>query len=325
MDSSIKVLWPIVYRNEYNIQFFGLENLHPFDSKKWGHIFEILKKTIGLNESNIYIPNEITEEELLEIHTKRYLSSLKWSYTAARISEIPVVAILPNFLVQRQYLKPIRFQVGGTRLAGKVARKEGVAINLGGGFHHCSKDQGGGFCPYADITFVINDALKENSYDLVMVIDLDAHQGNGYEKDFIGNSKVFIIDIYNKNIYPKDAIAERAISRAVKLDNFVQDYEYLSSLESVLTESLLKVKPNFIVYNAGTDVLKGDQLGLLSISPQGIIERDEMVFKVARDNNIPLVMLTSGGYQKTTANIIAASLQNLVKLELIKPVQVVQS
>ncbi|XP_050434274.1 histone deacetylase 11 isoform X3 [Adelges cooleyi] len=303
MDSSIKVLWPIVYRNEYNIQFFGLENLHPFDSKKWGHIFEILKKTIGLNESNIYIPNEITEEELLEIHTKRYLSSLKWSYTAARISEIPVVAILPNFLVQRQYLKPIRFQVGGTRLAGKVARKEGVAINLGGGFHHCSKDQGGGFCPYADITFVINDALKENSYDLVMVIDLDAHQGNGYEKDFI----------------------ERAISRAVKLDNFVQDYEYLSSLESVLTESLLKVKPNFIVYNAGTDVLKGDQLGLLSISPQGIIERDEMVFKVARDNNIPLVMLTSGGYQKTTANIIAASLQNLVKLELIKPVQVVQS
>jgi len=67
--------------------------------------------------------------------------------------------------------------VGGTRLAGKVARKEGVAINLGGGFHHCSKDRGGGFCPYADITLVVYDALQEeNDCKLVMIIDLDAHQ-----------------------------------------------------------------------------------------------------------------------------------------------------
>jgi len=30
----------------------------------------------------------------------------------------------------------------------------------------------------------------------------------------------------------------------------------------------MKVKPDFIVYNAGTDILKGDQLGLLSITPE---------------------------------------------------------
>jgi len=48
---------------------------------------------------------------------------------------------------------------------------------LGGGFHHCSRNQGGGFCPYADITMVVNDALQEeNDYKLVMIIDLDAHQ-----------------------------------------------------------------------------------------------------------------------------------------------------
>lgn len=79
----------------------------------------------------------------------------------------------------------IRFQVGGTRLAGKVAWKEGVAINLGGGFHHCSKDRGGGFCPYADITLVVNDALQEeNDCKLVMIIDLDAHQV-GVERELL--------------------------------------------------------------------------------------------------------------------------------------------
>lgn len=41
--------WPIVYRDEYNVKFFGLEKLHPFDSKKWGHIYKvsiILENTI---------------------------------------------------------------------------------------------------------------------------------------------------------------------------------------------------------------------------------------------------------------------------------------
>lgn len=60
---------------------------------------------------------------------------------------------------------------------------------------------------------------------------INLSKGNGYERDFIGNSKVFIIDVFNKNIYPKDVYAESAISQAVKLDYFVQDYEYLTLIE----------------------------------------------------------------------------------------------
>lgn len=56
-------------------------------------------------------------------------------------------------------------------------------------------------------------------------------KGNGYERDFIGCSNVFIVDVFNKNIYPKDLYAESAISHAVKLDYFVQDYEYLTLVD----------------------------------------------------------------------------------------------
>lgn len=48
-----------------------------------------------------------------------------------------------------------RFQTGGTILAGKLALDRGWAINIGGGFHHCSAEKGGGFCAYADITLLI--------------------------------------------------------------------------------------------------------------------------------------------------------------------------
>lgn len=37
--------WPIVYADEYNISFGGLERIHPFDSGKWGKIYKQLKGT----------------------------------------------------------------------------------------------------------------------------------------------------------------------------------------------------------------------------------------------------------------------------------------
>ena len=40
--------WPIVYSPDYNIGFLGLEKLHPFDSGKWGKVFNHLKGTIKL-------------------------------------------------------------------------------------------------------------------------------------------------------------------------------------------------------------------------------------------------------------------------------------
>lgn len=33
--------WPIVYRKEYNVHFFGFEMMHPFDAKKWGNVFQV--------------------------------------------------------------------------------------------------------------------------------------------------------------------------------------------------------------------------------------------------------------------------------------------
>ena len=81
--------------------------------------------------------------------------------------------------------------------------ERGWAINLGGGFHHCSKDNGGGFCFYADISLCIR-YLFEHRTDIVkrvMVIDLDAHQGNGHETDFIGDDRVFIMDVYNRFVF----------------------------------------------------------------------------------------------------------------------------
>lgn len=55
----------------------------------------------------------------------------------------------------------------------------------------------------------------------------------------------------------------------------------------------------------------------LSQSFQGILARDKIVFMKARERRIPIVMLTSGGYLKSNAKIIADSILNLANLGLI--------
>ncbi|XP_040215309.1 histone deacetylase 11 isoform X2 [Rana temporaria] len=272
--------WPIVYSSDYNITFIGLEKLHPFDSGKWGKVINFLREEKLITNDTIVTAREATEEDLLVVHTRRYLNKLKKSFETTENSD--------------------RWN------------------NNGGGFHHCSGDKGGGFCAYADITLAIKFLFERvEGISKATIIDLDAHQGNGHERDFIDDKRVYIMDVYNRHIYPGDTMAKRAIKRKIELDWGTEDKEYLQKVETHVKGALNEVTPDVIVYNAGTDILDGDPLGGLSISPQGIIKRDEIVFSIARSRSIPILMVTSGGYQKRTARIIADSILNLRNLGLI--------
>lgn len=310
--------WPIVYSNHYNVRFYGIEKLHPFDTGKWGHIYHRLEKLIHLNEKSIYVPVEASEDELLTVHTKRYLNTLKWSWNVAKIAEVPLLAVVPNVFCQRCCLRPMRYQTRGSVMATELALDRGWAINIGGGFHHCSKNRGRGFCFYADITLAIESVFKKRpDVKKVMILDLDAHQGNGYERDFIDNHMVYIMDMYNSSIFPIDEPAKKAISCKIELQNYTQDAQYLEKLENGLEHSLNSFHPDLLVYNAGTDIMDGDPLGNLSISPLGVVRRDEMVFMKAKERNIPIVMLSSGGYSRQSATVVANSIANLHNLEII--------
>ncbi|PWA76379.1 histone deacetylase 2 [Artemisia annua] len=290
---------PIIYSTSYDISFLGIEKLHPFDSSKWGRICQFLVENGVLDRERIVEPLEATKDDLLVVHTQSYLNSLKISLNVAKITEVAPVA------------------VGGTILAAKLAKERGCAINVGGGFHHCCADEGGGFCAYADISLCIHYAFVRLNISRVMIIDLDAHQGNGHERDFSDDRRVYILDMYNPNIYPLDFEARRYIDQRVEVPSGTTTEDYLAKLDEALQVAEKAFDPEMVIYNAGTDILDGDPLGRLRISPDGVAIRDEKVFRFARDKNIPLVMLTSGGYMKSSARVIADSIINLSNKSLI--------
>jgi len=92
---------------------------------------------------------------------------------------------IPAFLLRWRVLNPMLLATEGTILACAAALKMKWAINLSGGYHHAYCSMGGGFCIYPDITLAVHYLQTRMGLPRIMIIDLDAHQGNGHERDHL--------------------------------------------------------------------------------------------------------------------------------------------
>jgi histone deacetylase 11 len=308
--------YPIFYSYQYDMGLHGLERLvggsHPFDLQKYSKIHSRLLHE-GIVQRNQFLrPPRPTEEELLSVHSAGYLETLSSPSAVAQIVEVAAIGAFPSLLVKYAILNPMLHAVGGTVLAGKAALDRGWAINLGGGFHHASRNKGEGFSVFGDITMAIRFLQKEENIRKFMIVDLDAHQGNGFERDLLNETdSVYILDAYARNNYPRDEPAKLAIRKKIELESGTDDSTYLPRITNAIDEAFAEFSPQIVFYNAGTDILAQDPLGMLSISKQGIIKRDEIVWKAARKHKVPIVMLLSGGYHKDSAEVVAESIINL--------------
>jgi len=304
---------PIVFHRNYDISCYGVEKLHSFDSKKYGKVVEHLQKNCNIMPIQLHEPRKISDEQLASIHTRSYLNSLQSSSTIAQIVGIPPVSLVPNSVLQRYLLDSMKYATGGTLLGAQLALKHGWAINLSGGYHHAKAHEDGGFCVYADIPLAIKHLRKKKPKLKVLVVDLDAHQGNGHEDILKNDKRSFVFDMYSDQNYPYDLKVRKYIDFNFPLASNMGDKEYLKILKRELPKAVEKVKPHLIIYNAGTDILSMDPIGKLSISPRGVIERDAFVFSCAKEKKIPILMVLSGGYSSESAGVIGRSIENIIK------------
>lgn len=303
---------PIVFSPGYDITMMGLERLHPFDSAKYGKVFRLLKERNILDGRNHHVPKAIGTEGLLRVHGKEYLGFLRDSQIVAAIAEVPILRRVPNFLLQKRLLKPMRKATAGSILAAELALEHGWAINLAGGYHHAKGDSSSGFCFFADINLAAYALLDRGAVKKVLVVDLDAHQGNGFEAVFADDPRVVTFDVYNGSIYPKDLPAAAFIKYKFPLKPGTSTERYLDLLRKELPAALDAEQPDLLIYNAGVDIYEHDPLGELGVSEAGIKERDRFVFSEAQKRGIPIVMLLSGGYTSESYRIIGESIADLI-------------
>ena len=273
---------------------------HRFPMEKYKKLRDLVSQLTG-----VYLENapSVTDTQILYAHDASYLIKvLQGSLSSQEQQEI-------GFPWSTQMVERSRRSAGATLAAAKIALKEGVAANLAGGTHHAYRNKGSGFCVFNDSAIAARALQKEIHPRLkVAIIDLDVHQGNGTASILENDPSIFTFSIHGENNFP---FSKEVSDLDIGLPDGTGDEFYLAALHQGLDKLEEQFKPDFIIYLAGADPHEGDRLGKLSITKNGMGQRDECVFQFALDRQIPIAFSMAGGYGKEIQSTVDIHFQTI--------------
>jgi acetoin utilization deacetylase AcuC-like enzyme len=200
----------------------------------------------------------------------------------------------------REMVEGFWLATGGTILAARNALRHRIGFNLGGGFHHAFQGHGEGFCAIHDVAIAIRALQNERLIEKALVVDCDVHHGNGTAAIFAGDRTVLTLSLHQFNNYPNEK-PPSVID--VDLSDGVGDGEYLDRLTGALRVAM-SFAPDLLLYVAGADPYREDQLGGLALTMDGLKRRDQFVFETALAQSVPVVVLLAGGYARDTNDTV---------------------
>ena len=259
---------------------------HVFPIRKFELVRDRLLREATLRPAEIVEPQPAALADVLLVHTDDYVTRLRAGTLTPR--ELRRLGLpWSKALVRRSFLA-----AGGTLNAARWALSEGIGSNLAGGTHHAYPDRGEGFCVLNDVAIAIRSLRRDRLIKRAAIIDCDVHQGNGTAAIFSDEEEVFTFSMHGAKNYP--LFKERS-TLDVELPDGTQDGEYLETLEAHLPR-IFAHAPDIVFYLGGADPYKGDKLGRLALTIEGLRARDELVLSECRARSIPVATTMSGGY-----------------------------
>ena len=306
----------------YSDQYFLPIGAHVFPAEKYRRVHDRLIQTGVAEPADFISPEPASDQDILLVHTPQYVHKLKSGTLSPREQQEMEIPYSPE-LVRAFWLA-----AGGSILAAQHALSDRVAFNIGGGFHHAFPDHGEGFCMIHDVAVAIRRMQRDDKIRTAMTVDCDVHHGNGTAAIFAGTrtpgeplpstsaapapvragkirhahaGDVFTISLHQHNNYPA---WKPHSSIDVDLPDGMGDDDYLAWLDNALSSGLRQFEPELICYIAGADPYREDQLGGLALTLEGLKRRDELVFRVARARNIPVMVTYAGGYARKVEDTV---------------------
>jgi acetoin utilization deacetylase AcuC-like enzyme len=273
----------LIYHEGYDLNL----GAHVFPSKKYRLIRDRLLADGFAQAEDFVEPEPATDEDLLRVHQRGWITRLKngtLDYLELMKLEIPY---------SQQMVEAFWLAAGGTTLAARLALESGVGINIGGGFHHAFPGHGEGFCAIHDVAVAIRKLQDEKKIARAMVVDCDVHDGNGTAAIFASDPTVFTLSLHQLNNYPS---IKPPSNLDIELEDGTGDEEYLAKLSEGCRNAMREFRPDLVMYVAGADPYREDQLGGLALTIEGLKSRDRLVFESAQDMGAPVVVTLAGGY-----------------------------
>jgi acetoin utilization deacetylase AcuC-like enzyme len=277
----------LIYSDGYDLNL----GAHVFPSQK----YRLIRDRLAAAGYEFLEPQPAADEDLLLVHGRGWVTRLK----QGTLHEGELMRL--EIPWSQKMADAFCLAAGGTTLAARSALAEGSAFNVGGGFHHAFPNHGEGFCAIHDVAVAIRKLQQEKLLERALVVDVDVHQGNGTAAIFAHDESVFTLSIHQLNNYPQ---FKPPSDIDVNLEDGVGDEEYLQLLDQAVEKALSRFDPQLLMYVAGADPYKEDQLGGLALTIDGLAERDRLVFSIARHRKIPICVSLAGGYARRVEDTV---------------------
>ena len=261
----------------------------------------------GLMDKFIQIkPVSATEEQLEYFHTKRHIKAVE------EMSKVGGLDCGDSAIVGRGSYEIAKLSAGGAISAVHAVVKNPEIANAyvltrppG---HHAMADMGMGFCIFNNVVIAAKYAQKELGIKKILIIDWDAHHGNGTEDAFYNDPSVLFISIHQDNLEPigrgrKEDIGTgegAGFTLNVPLPASSGDAVYKYAFEQIVIPKIEAFEPELILISAGQDASIFDPLARMMLSAEGYRymagEMKKLADKYASGR---LVCLHEGGYSES--------------------------
>jgi acetoin utilization deacetylase AcuC-like enzyme len=275
---------------------------HRFPMVKYSMLRERVAGDGICGPGELMTPRAVTDEDILRSHAPHYLQRV----VSGTLTDKEMRRI--GFPWSEKMVERSRRASGGTLGACLAALEEGFAANLAGGTHHAFADRGEGYCVFNDSAIAARAVQAAGLVERVVVIDTDVHQGNGTAAILCGDPTIFTFSIHGAKNFP---FHKEESDLDAPLPDGADDTEYLTTLERGLEAALDAADAGLAIYLAGADPFEGDRLGRLSVTKEGLAERDRIVLETCRERGIPVAVTMAGGYANNVEDTVDVHFQSI--------------
>jgi len=287
---------PFYYHPDFASYDFG--PTHPFQGTRFGGFMRELEDRFpDVNKKlDIRIPETADDELLLLAHTQEYIDRV-------RLLEMRSGYLSPDTQVLPGSVDAARLIVGASVAVVRAAVESGLSIGFGG-LHHAGPDYGEGFCIFNDIAVAVMVLLDEG-LNRIVVLDTDAHQGNGTMDIFYYDPRVLFISLHQDplTLYPGRGFAHETgagkgegLTVNIPMPVFADREAYDVAMSEVVFPIIEEFEPEIIIRNGGSDPLSTDILTNLGLDLESLTALNRSIAEKARSMGIPLADLFLSGY-----------------------------
>ena len=309
----------ILYREELKEYDFG--SGHPFRSDRYETFPKFLKEHLSEDDNYRILKAEwATEEDLSLICKKEYIDFVRAYYESAHFGYLIHLGLSEraNKFLSGDNIPPgrpgkleeaARLIIGQVKLACDLIQQGRFrkVVSLGGGMHHAKPNYGEGFCIYNDVAFGAKYLIEKYGLERILILDTDAHAGNGTMEYFYEDPRVLFIDLHQdpRTLYPGTGFTYeigagegRGYTINVPLPMFAGYDSYQLVFKEIVEPVTEEFKPQIIIRNGGSDPHFADELTQLGLTVKGFRMIGERVRKLSEICDGKVIDLIGSGYNK---------------------------